>query len=117
MNFLKRKKEKQMEQSLDKLVSKALRKMGFKPLEPNHINANGVDIFAVKNNRAFSIEIKKARYPKKGIAVQVDPVLKNRRNDDLIAIVLPSGYVLVEPMKQHLKLCGPKGYRPLTPLC
>ncbi len=32
-------------------------------------------------------------------------------DDDLISIVLPNGYVLLEPMRDHLKSCSTSGDR------
>lgn len=100
---------------IDELTVKTFRKLGFKPLKTKPANANGPDLFVIKNDRAFSVEIKPTRKTRRG-SLQVPPVEKNRRGDDLIAIVLPSGYVLVEPMRDHLKSCTPKGYRTLTEL-
>lgn len=101
--------------NIDELTVKALRKLGFKPLNTRATTANGPDLFAIKNDVAFSVEIKSTRRTKRG-SLQVPPVEKNRHNDDLISIVLPSGYVLIEPMRDHLKACTPKGYRTLTEL-
>ena len=95
-----------------KLVKAAFKKLGYKTTSPRHKNANGPDVFAVNEHRSFSVEIKKARIANKGRTVfRVDPVEKNRREDDLIAIVHPSGYVLIEHMADHLKSCNLGGQR------
>jgi hypothetical protein len=89
-----------------------LKKLGFSILSVAKRNANGPDIWAEKKGKPFSIEIKKCRKTDRN-SIQVPPVEKNRRKDDFIAIVHPSGYILFEPMRDHLKNCTPKGYRSL----
>jgi hypothetical protein len=95
-----------------KNVLRAIRLNGFKPLAPGKSNANGPDIWATKGSRAYSFEVKKCQITKRN-SVQCKPVEKNRRCDDFIAIEMPSGYVLIEPMAQHLLLCTKSGYRTL----
>lgn len=91
-------------------VKKLLKKMSFKPLAQSNGTKNGSDIWALKNGRVYSIEVKKAK-SQNGNNFQVRPVENNRKKDDYIAIVMPSGYVLFEPMKDHLKVCSSKGTR------
>lgn len=80
-------------------------------------SANGVDLWVKKNaGRPLSVEIKKVRKLKNG-TYQCDSVQKNRINDDLIAIIINSEYVLIEPMKHHLNTCSPRGTRQFTLLC
>ena len=93
-----------------KSVKKLLRKMSFKPLAQSFGTKNGVDIWALKNGRVYSVEVKKVK-SQRGNNFSVRAVEKNRTNDDFIAIVMPSGYVLFEPMKDHLKSCSAKGTR------
>jgi hypothetical protein len=89
---------------------KYLKKMGFIILKTAKKTANGPDIEAVRNDGAtFRIEVKSVRKMKKSYAVH--PVEALRRHDDLIAIEFPSGYVLIEPMKDHLKNCSKAGGR------
>ena len=77
-------------------------------------NANGVDCWVKnKDGKPLSVEVKLCKKKVNG-ALQVDPVNGHRRKDDLIAIIVNSEYVLIEPMKDHLKLCSPKGTRNLT---
>jgi Holliday junction resolvase-like predicted endonuclease len=89
------------------LVIKALKKMGFKTTKPRHKNANGSDLFAIKDNYVLSVEVKKA--------TKIKNVFRTRRvtrtHDDLIAIVFPFDYVLIEPMRDHLKCCNKGGDR------
>lgn len=88
-------------------VVDSLRKMGFHCTQERNKNANGTDLFAIKDNYVLSVEIKKAS--------KVKNVYRTRRvtrlNDDLIAIVFPFDYVLIEPMRDHLKVCNKQGDR------
>ncbi len=80
---------------------------------PENKNANGPDLWVEpKKGRPLSVEIKHSRVLKNG-TIQVPPVSPMRRNDDLIAIVI-NDYVLIEPMKDHLKSCSPNRTRQLT---
>lgn len=77
----------------------------------NKPNANGTDCWVKRaKGRPLSVEIKYLRKTKNG-GWQVDPVSPSRIGDDLIAIIMNTEYVLIEPMKDHLISCGPKGYR------
>lgn len=79
-------------------------------------NANGIDCFVQKRSaRPLSVEIKTLRKNTRTRAMSVEPV-GNQSRCDLIAIIINTEYVLIEPMEQHLKCCGPKGWRPLTML-
>ena len=92
-------------------VIKTLRRLGYKTTKPRHKNSNGVDIFAIKNNYVLSVEIKLAIKPKGKNTYRIRGVEHNRKNDDLIAILFPSGYVLLEPMEDHLSCCNSQGDR------
>lgn len=94
------------------LIEKAFKKMGFKCLPKQHINANGPDMVITKGPSSYTVEIKSLRITERG-SFQVPPVSPPRKNDDLIAIAVSKNYVLIEPMKDHLRLCTPKGYRTL----
>jgi uncharacterized UPF0146 family protein len=111
-----KKRRKKMEQNINEsiLVSKALRKLGFSVRGIKHKNANGPDCYAIGKDKCLSVEIKVARQQSKS-AYSVRPVEQKRKGDDLVAIVL-GNYVLIEPMKQHLKNCSAKGYRMLGEL-
>lgn len=84
-------------------------KIGYKILTRAIGTQNGPDLHIQKDDIIFRVEVKKARSIKRSMAVH--PVEDNRIYDDLIAIVFPSGYVLIEPMKDHLKLCSESGSR------
>lgn len=87
----------------------ALEKMGFSVLTIAKSNQNGPDLHVEHNGTVFRVEVKKARPVKQSMAIH--PVEKLRQFDDLICIVFPSGYVLIEPMKHHLKACAKSGSR------
>jgi len=83
--------------------------MGYEILAEAKKTANGPDLHIRRNGIIFRVEVKKGRRVKR--SVQVHPVEKDRRADDLICIEFPSGYILVEPMKDHLKCCALSGSR------
>ena len=93
------------------LVIKTLKKMGYKTTDKRDRNRNGSDIYAIANDRVLSVEIKRAVAGKGLNVLRVRKVEMGRRGDDLIAIVLPSNYVLVEPMRDHLLACNKTGDR------
>lgn len=93
-----------------------LKIMGFDIIAKAKKNANGPDMWIRKGNKVLTVEIKKARKSPSG-NYQSKPVEKNRQSDDLIAIEFPSGYVLIQSMKEHLINCGPKGYRSFGSIC
>jgi len=97
------------------LIEKQFRKLGFKCLPKQHINANGPDLVIIKGPKSYTVEIKNIKVTERG-SLQVPPVSIPRKGDDLIAIVISKDYVLIEPMKDHLKLCTGKGYRTM-PVC
>jgi len=88
---------------------KALENMGYKILTKAKKTASGPDLHVQKDDMIFRVEVKKARLIKRSMAIH--PVEPLRRHDDLIAIIFPSGYVLIEPMKDHLKSCAESGSR------
>lgn len=95
-----------------KLIEAILKKNKMRISHVAKKNENGPDLWVTQNGKPYSIEIKNCKTTKRN-SVQVPPVEKNRRNDDFIAIIHPSGYVLFELMEDHLKCCTPKGYRTL----
>lgn len=98
-----------------KPVIDTLSLIGFELLRIGKTNENGPDIWAVKDGRPYSVEVKHVK-PQRTRCAQVRPVEHARKRDDLIAIVFPNSYVLVEPMKDHLMACSAKGYRNITGL-
>ena len=93
----------------NKRIIEALEMMGYEILHVGKPNANGPDAHVRKGALILRVEFKKARPMKR--STQIHPVEPDRRHDDLIAIEFPSGYVLVEPMGDHLKCCAPTGGR------
>ena len=94
---------------MSKVIQDAFIKMGYKILTVANKTANGPDMHVQKEGIVLRVEMKKARYIKRSSSVH--PVESLRKNDDLIAIEFPSKYVLIEPMKDHLKACSEKGTR------
>lgn len=88
---------------------RALESMGYIILTQAKKTANGPDLHVQKDDVIFRVEVKKARSVSRSMAVH--PVEEDRCHDDLIAIQFPSGYVLIEPMQDHLKNCAPSGSR------
>ncbi len=97
------------------LVASELADFGFNILPWKAQNANGPDITITRGGRAYTVEVKKAKITKRN-SLQVPPIEPRRRNDDLVAIVLPNYKVLLQPMSEHLSLCTAKGYRTLSGL-
>ena len=100
---------------VEEIAAKQIKKLGFKIMSVGSPNANGPDIYASKNGKPFSFEVKSLKKTARN-SYQTNPVEKNRINDNFIAVVFPSGYVLIEPMKAHLNSCTKMGYRTLTEL-
>lgn len=96
-----------------KEVKKSFSKLGYKITYFGKKNANGPDIFVVKNGIPKSVELKKSRTTKRN-SIQIPPVEKARKNDDLVCIILGDNYVLIEPMRDHLSKCTAKGYRTIN---
>jgi hypothetical protein len=87
--------------------------IGYSVPIPNHVCANGPDIaVTMPNRKVIHVEVKLAMWNKK--AWRVNRV--TRKKDEFIAIVFPSGFVHVDEMKDHLKLCCKSGDRYLTAL-
>lgn len=87
-----------------------IKAMGFEIIHIAKRNSNGPDIVAKKNSRAYTFEVKKASV-KKSKSVQCPPVEINRMHDDYIIIEFPSGYILIEPMQDHIRNCAASGCR------
>lgn len=88
---------------------RALESMGYKILAKAKKTANGPDITVERKGIILRVEVKKARTMKRSMAVH--PVEPARTHDDLVAVEFPSGYVLIEPMKDYLKSCATSGSR------
>lgn len=76
--------------------------------------AQGPDVVGFMNGRKYLFEVKPARkYFKQWLT---SPVLPLRKNDDFIAIVFPNGFVSIQLMVDHLKVCSPAGHRNVASL-
>lgn len=97
----------------ESIVRKILREDGFSLNVQKDERHSGVDIVAMKNGKVLLIEVKKAYQHNR--AWQIDAVSKKQQEVcDTIAIVLPKGSVVFQPMKEHLKLCANNGMRYVT---
>ncbi len=83
--------------------------MGYEILTICKDNANGPDMHVRKGNVVLRVEIKKARQSNRSMAVH--PIEHSRKNDDLVAVYFPSGYVFIEPMQDYLMNCSDSGSR------
>jgi hypothetical protein len=83
--------------------------MGYEILTMVEGTKNGPDLHIKKDDLVLRVEIKKARPSKRSMAVH--PIEPSRKNDDLVAVVFPSGYVFIEPMKDYLFNCSDCGTR------
>lgn len=93
-------------------VRKLLKANGWTLSDQQDQTNEGVDIIAMKKGEVLMIEVKKAKLHNR--AWQVDKVSKKQKiASNTIAIVTPHG-IIVEPMKDHLKLCAKNGMRYVT---
>ena len=93
-----------------KMAEAHFQRLGYMTTTQKDCCHPGVDLFTSNGAKSFSVEVKFCSNSQR--AWRVKKVL--RPNEDLIAIVFPSGYVHVDSMKDHLKLCGANGIRCLT---
>lgn len=101
-----------MKNKAESKVRRELRKLGFTLSKQQNERKQGTDIVAMKNGVVLNIEVKEATLHNR--AWQVDSVYpKQRIVCNTIAIVVSHGIIL-EPMSQHLKLCGKDGRRYIT---
>lgn len=97
------------------IVAKKLESLGYRVLGLSKKETeNGVDLFAVKDEVFFSIEVKRAG--EHNDSIRVPKVSHNRKNDDILAVVLDMKYVFFFEMKEHLSLCAKDGTRCITKL-
>jgi predicted RNA-binding protein with PUA domain len=91
-----------------------LTNLGYEVECQGNIHCNGADMAIKKSGKIFLVEVKMAMPVKNRNVLRVRKVEDLRKNDDLIAVVMPSGYVFIEKMKDHLALCNSQGDRFLT---
>lgn len=95
-------------------VKSFLESKGFVVTKPRADSSNGVDLMAIKSGVGFTIEVKKVAVGNK--CTRTDKVDKSGLSCDLIAMVTPKNNVILQPMREHLALCSPKGTRGITDL-
>jgi len=74
----------------------------------------GTDHAAIATQTVVEKKLAKEKVNKKTKSISVEPISTPRLNDDLVAIIINSNYVLIESMKDHLLCCSESGYRPMT---
>lgn len=98
----------------ESVVRKVLKDNGFTLSKQKDQTHEGVDIVAMKRGEVLLIEVKKANLHNR--AWQVDAVSKKQQvTSNTIAIVTPHG-IMLQPMREHLKLCAKNGMRYVTDL-
>lgn len=98
------------------MAAKLLKKKGWKILnEVKNDFANGIDLIISRNGFTFSVEVKRACILKKKIKgklynnPRIRPVEGKARDSHLICIINSNmTSVILQPMKDHLKLCTKK---------
>jgi hypothetical protein len=86
--------------------------LGYHVTQKRSVSANGPDLVILSGSDSFRVEVKTSSLNKR--AWRVPPVL--RQEDDLVALVFPSGAVHVDSMSDHQALCTLSGYRYVTVL-
>lgn len=87
-----------------------LQRLGFSVDPPGEPCARGTDLVARRGSESFTVEVKLVIWNKR--AWRVNRV--TRVNDDMIALVFPSGAVHLDDMETHAILCARSGDRYLT---
>lgn len=77
----------------------------------DQVNVFGSDLVVRSPFQIFSIEVKTASLKTGRKAYQTSIIWPTRKNDDLVAVVFPNGYVLIETMPQYISQCGKSGKR------
>lgn len=91
-----------------------LQSIGFKILQKH--GATGPDVVCSLGDHIYTVEVKPAIPSKDKNSWSVFPVYPKRKNDDLIAIVLPNGLVHLEDMASHHEKCCKWGKREVVDL-
>ena len=97
----------------ESLIRKDLIERGFAVSQPRKFGANGIDLTAMKNGEAFTIEVKTIVRSKR--SKMVKPVLRAGRQCDWVALV-DGRSIIYQPMADHLRCCGKAGARGVTAL-
>lgn len=92
----------------EKIAKKYFEYIGFRVVRPDNIW--GVDL--ILDNKIY-VEVRSV-VTVRGKYYYIPPIKGKRRDDDIIAIVLPNKKILIEDMKSHLIQCSKSGARYLT---
>lgn len=93
------------------VVRKYLVMNGFEVAEVSNVSANGIDILAIKNGKGYAVEVKSVIRGDRGSRVK-----KPHPKSDLVAVVLPNGFIHIELTSDWNRLCQKDGSRSLTRL-
>lgn len=97
----------------ERYVEAYLKELGFQNVRIG-LGTYGPDITFEDAGKTISVEVKTARLVARPSCWGVERVRHTRINDDMIAIVLPDGKVVLESMKDHLSKCTVRGRRSIT---
>jgi hypothetical protein len=98
----------------EKAAERRFSDLGFKVKRTEH---TGPDLICSMGLFTWTVEVKRAfKHNKNRNSWRVQHVTPNRKKDDLLAIVLPNGYVYIDSMENHLKNCKSHGFRTVTPI-
>lgn len=109
-----RKQIGELSMSYSKIVASILQKNGWLCFDINKDTTNGPDLTIARNGKSYRVEIKKAC--KSTRSWVTTPVGKSGKTCDLIIIILPGSKLIIQPMREHLKLCCKNGSRFITNL-
>lgn len=106
--------EKSQKKARDAVKSAAdkFSNLGFQVATLRSVNRPGPDIEIFNSNGALRVEVKAAFKSRDTWRIG----RTSRKQDDLIAIVFPNGFVHVEDMRDHLKSCMKDGERIINAL-
>lgn len=93
----------------EKIAQKRFEDLGF---SVKRVEVIGPDLTCKLGDWTYTVEVKRATY--KGRSWKVAHVRPNRKKDDLIAMVLPNGYVYIDSMENHLSKCTKYGSRAIS---
>jgi hypothetical protein len=95
----------------EKAAEKRFADLGF---DVERTVMHGPDLICKLGPWTYTVEVKGPTKCKRSNSWRVALVRPNRVGDDLMAMVLPNGYVYIDSMKNHLSLCDKKGNRTIT---
>ena len=90
------------------------KKRGYTIASNNNDTSNGIDLLAVKDNKYFTVEIKKAC--KSTRCYRTTPLQKSGKASDYVAIITPKNTIIFQTVREHDMLCSKSGYRDVTKL-